>query len=196
MIGILRGCPFRYAEAMAGAVIESGLTVLEVTLDSQRALDQIADIAAAFPGVAVGAGTVRRAPEVVEAAKAGASFIVSPIVDSETIHAASELGLAVFPGAATPTEIDRALREGATAVKVFPIEQLGGPGYLRAISAPLGVPPLIPTGGVTVESMPQYLEAGALAVGLGGTLFPRSALESGDTSAVARLAKVVIETLP
>jgi 2-dehydro-3-deoxyphosphogluconate aldolase/(4S)-4-hydroxy-2-oxoglutarate aldolase len=103
--------------------------------------------------------------------------------------------VAVFPGAATPTEIERAIRLGATAVKVFPIEQLGGPAYVRAILSPLGSPPLIPTGGVGVEDIPRYLEAGAVAVGLGGALFPRSALDSGDTATVARLAAGVIEVL-
>jgi 2-dehydro-3-deoxyphosphogluconate aldolase / (4S)-4-hydroxy-2-oxoglutarate aldolase len=194
-IGILRGCPFRHAEAMAGAVIGEGLNVLEVTLDSERPLDQIAAITAAFPDAHVGAGTVRRAHEVAGAVDAGARFIVCPIVDVEVINTASNLDVAVFPGAATPTEIDRALREGATAVKVFPIEQLGGTAYLRAISSPLGMPPLIPTGGVTVESILQYIAAGAVAVGLGGTLFPKTALEIGDTPAVARLAREVIEVL-
>jgi 2-dehydro-3-deoxyphosphogluconate aldolase/(4S)-4-hydroxy-2-oxoglutarate aldolase len=180
---------------MAGAAIAAGLTVIEVTLDSERPLDQIASIKAAFPDAEVGAGSVRKAPEVSEAVDAGASFIVSPIVDEDTIAAARELGIAVFPGAATPTEIEQAMRHGATAVKVFPIEQLGGPAYVRAILSPLGSPPLIPTGGVTVDSMTDYLRAGAVAVGLGGTLFPKSALESGDTATVAKLAMDVIEAM-
>lgn len=195
VIGILRGCPFRYAEAVAGAAIGAGLTVIEVTLDSERPLDQIATIRDAFPDVEVGAGSVRRAEDVAAAVGAGASFIVSPIVDEEAIRAAREFGVAALPGAATPTEIDQARRHGATAVKVFPIEQLGGPAYIQAILSPLGSPPLIPTGGVTVDSIPLYLRAGAVAVGLGGTLFPKPALESGDTSTVARLAMEVIGVL-
>jgi 2-dehydro-3-deoxyphosphogluconate aldolase/(4S)-4-hydroxy-2-oxoglutarate aldolase len=171
------------------------LTVIEVTLDSERPLDQIATIRDAFPDVEVGAGSVRRAEDVAAAVGAGASFIVSPIVDEEAIRAARELGVAALPGAATPTEIDQARRHGATAVKVFPIEQLGGPAYIQAILFPLGSPPLIPTGGVTVDSIPLYLRAGAVAVGLGGTLFPKPALESGDTSTVARLAMEVIGVL-
>jgi 2-dehydro-3-deoxyphosphogluconate aldolase/(4S)-4-hydroxy-2-oxoglutarate aldolase len=180
---------------MAGAVIGAGLTVLEVTLDSERPLEQISAIRDAFPNAQVGAGTVRRGDEVAGTVESGASFIVSPIVDPDVIHAAADLGVAVFPGAATPTEIERAIRLGATAVKVFPIEQLGGPAYVRAILSPLGSPPLIPTGGVGVEDIPRYLEAGAVAVGLGGALFPRSALDSGDTATVARLAAGVIEVL-
>lgn len=195
VIGILRGCPFRYVEAMAGAAIGAGLTVVEVTLDSERPLEQIAIIGAAFPDVEVGVGSVRRAEEVQEAFEAGARFIVSPILDGDIIRTATDLGVPSIPGAATPTEIEQATRYGAAAVKVFPIDQLGGPGYIRAIISPLGSPPLIPTGGVTVGSIPEYLRAGAIAVGVGGTMFPVRALESGDTSAVEALAKEVIGAL-
>jgi 2-dehydro-3-deoxyphosphogluconate aldolase/(4S)-4-hydroxy-2-oxoglutarate aldolase len=195
VIAILRGCPFQYVEEMAGAAVGAGLRVIEVTLDSERPLDQIAAIGAAYPDVEVGAGSVRRGEEVAAAVAAGARFIVSPIVDRGTIEAAAELGVASFPGAATPTEIEAALRHGATAVKVFPVEQLGGPGYIRAVLSPLGNPPLIPTGGVGVESISRYLGAGAIAVGLGGALFPAAALETADAATVGRLAKEVIEVL-
>lgn len=195
VIAILRGCPFHYVEEMAGAAVGAGLRVIEVTLDSERPLDQIAAIGAAYPDVEVGAGSVRRGEEVAAAVAAGARFIVSPIVDRGTIEAAAELGVASFPGAATPTEIEAALRHGATAVKVFPVEQLGGPGYIRAVLSPLGNPPLIPTGGVGVESISRYLGAGAIAVGLGGALFPAAALKTADAATVARLAKEVIEVL-
>ena len=85
-----------------------------------------------------------------------------------------------------------AFRSGATAVKVFPIEQLGGPGYIRAIRSPLGSPQLIPTGGVEAGSIAEYLAAGAVAVGVGGTLFPRTALAEGDAVTVERLAKEIV----
>lgn len=195
LIAILRGCPFRHAEEMAGAAIGAGLQVIEITLDSERPLDQIAAISAAYPEVEVGAGTVRRGEDVAAAVSAGARFIVSPIVDRGIIEAAAELGIASLPGAATPSEIEAALRHGATAVKVFPVEQLGGPDYIKAVLSPLGNPPLIPTGGVSVESIPQYLGAGAIAVGLGGALFPTAALKSADAATVARLAKQAIEVL-
>ncbi len=195
VIGILRRCPFERVLAMSGAAIGAGLDVIEVTLDSERPLDQIASIRASFPAAAVGVGSVRKASEVAEAVDAGASFVVSPIVDEATIRAAADFGVPSIPGAATPTEIETAIRHGATAVKVFPVEQLGGPAYIRAILSPLGTPPLIPTGGVTVDSIPGYLRAGAIAVGLGGTLFPQSALESGDADVVATVASQVIGAL-
>ncbi|HET9204120.1 MAG TPA: bifunctional 4-hydroxy-2-oxoglutarate aldolase/2-dehydro-3-deoxy-phosphogluconate aldolase [Acidimicrobiia bacterium] len=193
VIAILRGCPHRYAVAIAGAVVGAGVTVIEVTLDSERALDQIAAIQAEFPDAEVGVGTVRRVEELAPAIEAGATFVVSPIVDPEVIRSAVEQGVAVIPGAATPTEIEMAVRHGATAVKVFPIAQLGGPGYIRAIGSPLGFPQLIPTGGVHLGSIEDYLSAGAVAVGLGGALFPSKALREGDTATVERLAKEIVE---
>jgi 2-dehydro-3-deoxyphosphogluconate aldolase/(4S)-4-hydroxy-2-oxoglutarate aldolase len=195
VIGILRGCPYRHAGEVAGAAIAQGLTVIEVTLDSERPLDQIAAIRSAYPDVVVGVGSVLEAGEVPGAVEAGAAFIVSPIVDRGVITAAADHGVPSLPGAATPTEIDRALRSGATAVKVFPIEQLGGPGYIRAIRSPLGMPQLVPTGGVTTGSIPEFIDAGAVAVGVGGTLFPKSALDAGDLATVARLAAEVIGAL-
>lgn len=192
VIAILRGCPLRHAVAVADAAIGAGLTVIEVTLDSERALDQIALISSAHPDAEVGVGTVRRVDEVAPAVDAGARFVVSPIVDADLIRSAAELGVASIPGAATPTEIDHAFRSGATAVKVFPIEQLGGPGYIRAIRSPLGSPQLIPTGGVEAGSIAEYLAAGAVAVGVGGTLFPRTALAEGDAVTVERLAKEIV----
>ena len=196
VIGILRGCPLSHARAIAGAAIAGGLTVIEVTLDSERPFEQIAAIRAAYPEADVGVGTVRAAEQVGPSVEAGATFIVSPIVDSGVITTAVEHGVAAIPGAATPTEIDHALRLGATAVKVFPIDQLGGPGYIRAIRSPLGDPPLIPTGGVDAGSISEYLRAGAIAVGLGGTLFPRAAIAEGDGDTVARLASEIVEALP
>jgi len=180
---------------MAGAAIAGGITVIEVTLDSERPFEQIAAIRGAYPEADVGVGTVRAGEHVGPAVEAGASFVVSPIVDSSVITAAIEHGVVAIPGAATPTEIDHALHLGATAVKVFPIDQLGGPEYLRAIRSPLGNPPLIPTGGVNAASISDYLSAGAIAVGIGGTLFPRAALEGGDGEAVVRLAKEIVEML-
>jgi 2-dehydro-3-deoxyphosphogluconate aldolase/(4S)-4-hydroxy-2-oxoglutarate aldolase len=192
VIAILRGCPLRHAVAMAGAAIRAGLTVIEVTLDSERTFEQIAAIRSAHPEAEVGVGTVRHAEEVAPAVEAGAGFVVSPIVDDDVIRAADAFGVASIPGAATPTEIERAVRKGATAVKVFPADQLGGPAYLKTIRAPLGSPPLIPTGGVTAGSIREYLKAGAVAVGVGGTLFPNMALHEGDVTTVERLAKEIV----
>jgi 2-dehydro-3-deoxyphosphogluconate aldolase/(4S)-4-hydroxy-2-oxoglutarate aldolase len=104
-----------------------------------------------------------------------------------------EHAVPVFPGAATPTEIHRARTLGATAVKVFPAAQLGGPDYIRAIGSPLGWPAMVPTGGVEARDVRAYLDAGAVAVGAGGALFPSAALTSGDVAEIARRAAIWVE---
>ena len=150
IIGIVRRLPPGLVPEVARAAFDAGLRYLEVTMDSDDALGVIAKLRRNHHGV--GVGSVTRLEQVTRARDAGAVFVVSPITDRELIRASVESGLPAFPGAATPSEIDLALASGATAVKVFPAEQLGGPAYIKAIMSPLGNPPLIPTGGVTLPT--------------------------------------------
>lgn len=143
----------------------------------------------------IGAGTVRTTGDVQLAAAAGASFIVSPMLSVSVVKAAADHDLICLPGASTPTEIWAALEAGADAVKVFPARELGGPAFLRAIGGPLGRPPLVPTGGVATGDAAAYLTAGALAVGVGGSVFPSDALASGDTLQVGSLAAELVRSL-
>jgi 2-dehydro-3-deoxyphosphogluconate aldolase / (4S)-4-hydroxy-2-oxoglutarate aldolase len=195
VIGILRRCPPDGVEAIAGAAIDAGFQALEVTFDSAEPARQIRTIRAAFPEVAVGAGTVLERDDLGEAAGAGAAFVVTPVVDEELIAACAALGLPSLPGAATATEVWRAHRAGATAVKVFPAEQLGGPAYLRALRAPLGGVELVPTGGVDAANARNYLEAGAVALGVGSSVFDPAAMRDGDATAVGRAAAAFVEVL-
>lgn len=172
------------ADAVAAAAAQ-GLTLVEVTLDSEDALGQIGQIAERVPEITVGVGSVLEAEQVDRAADAGARFVVAPIIDEATIERCLELSLAVFPGAMTPTEIARALRLGATAVKVFPVSLIGGPAYIQAVMSPLGNPSLIPTGGVTPDTAPLYLSAGAVAVGAGSDLFSPQVLAQQGLSGIA-----------
>jgi len=195
IVGIARKLPPGAVVDIVGAAINEGIEVVEVTLDSDEALDQVRRLSATFPDVLVGAGSVLDRAGVAAAADAGARFVVSPIVDEGVIEASIERRLGVFPGAATPTEIVRALRAGATAVKVFPIAQLGGASYLRAVMSPLGSPPLIPTGGVTADTAPGLLAAGAAAVGAGSSLFSTSAFEAGGLAEISRRAARWVEAV-
>ncbi len=129
--------------------------------------------------LAVGAGTVTSLPELHEAHAAGASFIVTPVVVPEVIVECVRLGLPVFPGAFTPTEIHQAHRLGATMVKLFPANRLG-PAYVRDLKAPLSSIPLLATGGITPESLPEYRRAGADGFGLGNPLLEPDRLNAGD----------------
>jgi len=171
---------------MATALERAGLTVLEVTLDSARAFEAIAALADTHPGLVIGAGTVRSVCNVVLAAEANAQFVVSAHFDPDLIAAASAAGVLAVPGAATPTEVCRAVSGGANLVKVFRVRELGGASYVKAIIGPLGHPALVPIGGIDATNGAAFLEAGSVAVGVGGGLFPAEALKTGDADEVGR----------
>lgn len=192
VIGIIRGCPPENLVAVAEAAVEGGVAVIEVTLDSPNALDGIARLVARGDEAFIGAGTVRTRQETSDAVSAGARFVVSPIVSTDVIDEARRQGVDTIPGAATPTEIWLAVTAGAAAVKVFPVATLGGAEYLKAVGAPLGHPPLLATGGVDVSNARALLEAGAFAIGVGGSIFSSEAMSAGDTHAVKRAAEDIV----
>lgn len=173
IIAILRGDFEGREEEIVSALVDGGITAVEVTLNSPDALKTIDRLARSFGSrIAVGAGTVLTVGEVVRAAGAGARFIVSPNRDTRVIAETRRLNLVSLPGCFTPSEIVEALDAGADAVKIFPADTLG-PAYIRAVRAPLGDVRLIPTGGVTPEKAREYFDAGAWAVGVGSELLRR-----------------------
>lgn len=194
VIGIIRGCPVAHVARIAAAAVDAGMQAIEVTLDSPSPLEAIRR-ASEVPGAIVGVGTVLRAEEVEDAAAAGARFLVSPVVSDAVISAAVGLGIPALPGAATPTEIAEALDLGAHAVKVFPARELGGASFLSAIRAPLRNPRLVPTGGVDAATAAGYLDAGAWAVGVGGSVFSGEAMASGDAARIREAAAALIGAL-
>ncbi len=170
IIAILRGVPKEQGDAIAEALSLGGIVFAEVTLNTEGALEMISDWREKFGDrMKIGAGTVLDLEGAKEAAQAGAEYLVSPNLDEAVVAYALERGIAVFPGAMTPTEIVKAWKAGATAVKVFPMGTLGV-GYIKEITAPLDRIPLIATGGVRLDNIHSFLEAGATAVGLGGCL--------------------------
>lgn len=180
IVGILRFFPRDQVEHLVPAVVEGGLVNLEVTLNSPGAADLIRltrDLLG--PRGNVGAGTVTSMQGLDLALEAGASFIVTPVVLPEVIRACVERGVPVMPGAMTPTEIFTAWNHGASLVKVFPADQLG-PGHLRAVKAPFPEIRLMPTGGVTVETLPAFRDAGADAFGVGSPLFDPRQVAAGN----------------
>jgi 2-dehydro-3-deoxyphosphogluconate aldolase/(4S)-4-hydroxy-2-oxoglutarate aldolase len=185
VIAVLRGLFPEQVEAVTATLRESGISVIEVTMDSpeaERSIRQVADTDAV-----VGAGTVISVAEAEAAVTAGASFVVAPHTDLAVVQWATERGVPIVPGAFTPTEVMTAWNAGAAAVKVFPAS-VGGPDYLKALAGPLRGVPLIPTGGITAEIAPDFLAAGAVAVGLGGWLTSHSDLE-----VVARRAAATVK---
>jgi 2-dehydro-3-deoxyphosphogluconate aldolase/(4S)-4-hydroxy-2-oxoglutarate aldolase len=180
IVGILRFFPRAQVEHLVPAVMAGGIVNLEVTLNSPGAADLIRltrDLVGDRGNV--GAGTVTSMDELRLALDAGANFIVTPVVLPEVIRACVDAGVPVMPGAMTPTEIFTAWKLGATMVKVFPADQLG-PGHLKAVKAPFPQIPLMPTGGVTVETLPVFREAGADAFGVGSPLFDPRQVATGD----------------
>ena len=177
-------------------LVAAGITALEVSLTTPGGAEAIAKARTEFgPSVLVGAGTVVTAAQADEVAAAGAGFVVTPGI-TRGAHRSVELGLPLLCGALTPTEVIAALDLGALAVKIFPAK-LHGPGYFRELRAPLPDAPLIAVGGVDVTTAPQYLAAGALAVGLGspllgdaGTGGPQQALTARATTFLEAVANV------
>lgn len=172
-------------EALAGA----GLAVAEVTMTVPDAIGVIASVARRFGDrVLVGAGTVTDPLSVERAVDAGATFIVSPCLVPAVIDAAGRLDVAAIPGALTPTEILEASLQGGDMVKVFPVQNVGGAAYLRALRGPFPNIPLVPTGGVTLDNVREMFDAGAAAIGVGGELISRDALARRDYAAIGATA--------
>jgi len=171
IVAILRGCePARVPDIVA-ALAESGVRLVEITLNSPGALDLIRRVSETMVDrLLVGAGTVLTAAEAEMAIDAGARFILSPSLDIETIGVTKELGAVSIPGAFTATEILAAWRNGADIVKVFPASV--GASYIKDIRGPLPQIRLMPTGGVNLHNIRDFRAAGAVAYGIGSALVP------------------------
>jgi 2-dehydro-3-deoxyphosphogluconate aldolase/(4S)-4-hydroxy-2-oxoglutarate aldolase len=173
------------ATRVTEVLIEAGLPIAEITLTVPNAIDVIATLARRRRATraVIGAGTVTTAEDARNAIRAGAEFIVSPGLVPEVITVAKAANVTVIPGALTPTEILAAARAGADLIKVFPAQSLGGPAYIRALRGPFPDLPLVPTGGVSLDNVGDFIRAGATAVGVG------SELVSGDDDAIATRAE-------
>jgi 2-dehydro-3-deoxyphosphogluconate aldolase/(4S)-4-hydroxy-2-oxoglutarate aldolase len=188
VVAIVRRIRAERIVPLARALGQGGVRAIEVTLNTEGAIDAIRALREALPDDAlVGAGTVMTPDEVARAVDAGATFIVCPHTDDAVIEAARSRGVPAFPGAFTPTEIVRAWRAGAAAVKLFPAST-GGPRYLREVRAPLGEIPIVPTGGVTLDNAAEFMRAGALAIGVGSSLTPPELIGHEDWPALTALA--------
>jgi len=188
IVAILRGDFGGREEEIVNALVESGITAVEATLNSPGAFDSIGRLAASFGSrVAVGAGTVLRPEEVERAADAGARFIVSPNLNAKVIEVTKRLGLVSLPGCFTPSEIAEALGAGADAAKLFPAQCLG-PDFVKALRGPLPNIRLIPTGGVTPEAARGYVAAGAWALGVGSELIGKDVMNDEGFESLRRRA--------
>jgi 2-dehydro-3-deoxyphosphogluconate aldolase/(4S)-4-hydroxy-2-oxoglutarate aldolase len=193
VVAILRaGDAGRFLE-VGRVLYEGGVRAVEVTLTSAGALAAFGRLREELAGEALlGVGTVRSVADAEGAVAAGASYLVAPDFRPEVVGWAVARGVPVVPGALTPTEIAAAWAAGATAVKVFPVSAVGGPGYVKAVRAPLPQVPLVPTGGVGLGDVGAYLAAGAAAVGIGGPLLGDAGDPGGDLDALAARARQAV----
>jgi 2-dehydro-3-deoxyphosphogluconate aldolase / (4S)-4-hydroxy-2-oxoglutarate aldolase len=182
VIAVLRARDVKDLTQVARALGEGGVRALEITLTTPGAVAGIAELSRAGDDMLIGAGTVLDAAAARSVMDAGARFVVSPVLEPDVIRACKERNIPCIPGALTPTEILGAWRAGASLVKLFPAAAVG-PGFVRDLLAPLPFLRVVPSGGVTLESVADWIRAGAAAVSVGSTLL---GAPPGELSARAR----------
>lgn len=194
LIPIIRVESDDIAFKVADAFLEAGVNIIEVTMSVPGAVDVVKKLVEQFGNkVLIGTGTVvdgKMAREVIEA---GSHFIVSPNYSKELIDTAHEFSRPIIPGALTPTEIYDAYSLGADAVKVFPCGNVGGASYLKAVRGPLPQIPLVPTGGVNLNTAGAMLEAGAFALGVGGAITDKKAISEGKFEVITENVRKFID---
>ena len=194
IIPVVRATSADEAMRAIDAIREGGVSVLEITMTVPGAVSVIEQLAKNYGSdVLVGAGTVLD-PETARACiLSGAKFVVSPALNVETIECCRRYGVAVLPGALTPTEVVQAWTAGADLVKVFPAGALGGASYLKALKAPLPHIELVPTGGVSLKTAADFIKAGASALGVGTDLVDLKAIRDGQASVITERAKQFLQ---
>lgn len=168
LVAILRTKTESEARDMANALVAAGIKLIEFTTTTPGALNLVEEFAA-NKSLHVGLGTATTKEHVAGGAKAGAQFMISPHTDEEVIKETKKLGLISIPGVASPTDIGNAIKHGADALKFFPASSLG-PNYLKAVREPFPGQIWMATGGITIESVGDWMAAGCAAIGLGGPL--------------------------
>ena len=198
---LARGVPKEVLVKGVAAIADEGVTIFESTFDHRRDdcvaenVEKISALVSALGGrMAIGAGTVLSVDEVRAAHDAGASFIVSPDSDPDVIAETKRLGMVSIPGAMTPTEIKRAWALGADIVKLFPADDLGY-HYIQNLKGPLPHIPLMATGGVNPQTIPEFLSRGILAVGTGITIFRPDLVAAEDYEGIKALARAHVEAI-
>lgn len=170
------------------AIAEGGVKAIEITFSVPDAVSVIRQVAERFgEGITLGAGTVLNPSDAVAAVGAGATYVVAPNTNVEVIGVSKRMGVPVMPGAFTPTEVVAAYNAGADVVKIFPAS-VGGPAYIKALRGPLPHIPMMPTGGVNLETAGPFIKAGAFALGAGGNLFDKKKIAAKDWAGLTKLA--------
>ncbi|WP_405398674.1 bifunctional 4-hydroxy-2-oxoglutarate aldolase/2-dehydro-3-deoxy-phosphogluconate aldolase [Maribacter sp. Asnod2-G09] len=194
IVGIVRGVSINVIRDIVNAYLKAGLHTIEITMNTAGATDIISILRSEFHNLNVGAGTVCNMEHYDMAVGSGAQFIVTPIIDEAVILKSVGQNIPIFTGAFSPTEIYKAWSLGASAVKIFPATQLGTQ-FIKDISAPLNEIKLLPTGGVTLENVKSFFEAGVFGVGMGSSLFDKKLIEEKNFIGLAEyFRKVKLQT--
>lgn len=195
VIAVIRRIPEEAVEQVAHSLVEGGVTALEVTIDSPGALQVIGRLSKQVKDRAiVGAGTVIDGESARLAIEHGADFLFSPSLHENVIRTALRYGKIAVPGVMTPTEMITAIEWGADLVKIFPAAGLGVQ-YIKDIKAPFPHIPVIPTGGVSLENVASFFQAGVAAVGIGGNLLDRNAIAASDFAKITAVSKQYVEAI-
>jgi 2-dehydro-3-deoxyphosphogluconate aldolase/(4S)-4-hydroxy-2-oxoglutarate aldolase len=195
VIAVLRAPSPEVALGAIDALVEGGITGIEVTFTTPDAPDVIRETIARYGSrVTVGAGTVTHPSQAIAAADAGAQFLVSPGTERILAESMLDTGALTLTGALTPTEVMLALGLGVHIIKIFP-GSLGGPGYLKSLRGPFPEAQFMPTGGVDALNLGAWFDSGAVAVGAGGELVPAGALATNDMADITARAKLFVAAL-
>lgn len=190
VVPVVRAASAAEARLAAQAVCDGGIPIVEVTMTVPGAVDVIRELRKSAPSsVLIGAGTVLDPEAARRCVDAGAQFLVSPGLNLPTVEFAVRSGILMLAGALTPTEVITAWNAGSDFVKVFPCGQVGGAKYIKALKGPLPQVPLVPTGGVNLNTAAEFIEAGAAALGIGGELVQADALKSGKPEVIVENAR-------
>ena len=193
IVAVVRSPDSQQLVEVVRALADGGVTVAEITMTVPDALDVLRQVRNALRDrVLLGAGTILDAETARAALLAGAEYLVAPTLNLDVIRLCQRYDKLVMPGAFTPTEVLTAWEAGAQVIKVFPAD-IGGPAYLKTLHGPLPQVRLLPTGGVNLNTISDFLKAGACAVGLGGALVEPKAVQSGDMDRIRSLAAQYVE---
>ena len=199
IVPVVRAASSQQAVIAADAVCRGGIPIVEITMTVPGAIEVIRQLRkSSLAEVLIGAGTVLDVEMARVCADAGAQFLVSPGLNLETVEFAVSQGVLMMAGALTPTEVITAWKAGSDFVKVFPCGNVGGAKYIKALKGPLPQVPLVPTGGVNLDTAAEFIEAGAAALGVGSELVQTEALKTGKPEIIVENArkflKIVKET--
>lgn len=194
-IAVIRSPNLETGLAMGEAVAKGGIRLIEITWDSEQPQELIYRLRSRLSHCLIGAGTILNLVQLQDAISCGSQFLFSPYFNPTLLDTSlGRYGVPFVPGVLSPTEIFNAWQAGATAVKVFPIQSVGGAKYIKSLQNPMGHIPLIPTGGLTINNAKTMLEAGAIAVGLSGDLFPQYLLENLNWQGITERTQNLVKT--